>query len=784
MAQAPLIQAHRWAAAIVTGVASTYAIISSKASDETRSDSNEKTSYLSNDTSGNNRSSPRPIWDDSMAKMGLLDTNVCHCEGINTRNRAALQRFRTVQQMEWHSTKATLESKYIWHKNKVLGHGAYGSVYLATSKENNEQVALKDISKKHTNSRNFQQEMRTMIYIRSKGGHPHLCSLHEHFDTKNSYFVVLDYIGGGELFDHLINNGAYSEFDAARIVREVASALNFLHGIGVVHADLKPENILLTTSSRVDAVVKLADFGCSQIMTNTGDFDDNEQKLTYGAPTPAYSPPESILKLAPIQPSSDMWGLGVILFIMLTGAHPFDLAGDASDEAIEELIKDPNYKIPIDDPEIAGHLSPSAKDLIKKLMDRDPDRRLTAFQMLQHPWVRGETATTAIIAESDKKLTRFRHIKSKLQAKFFEDAIKFSDSKDDEILRKTSLVERSFEALDINALDPTLGSAEGGPQINMSDFQTLLSDNMKNQYYPAGHVVYKEGEAGNHMYFIDSGTVDVETADGSRAQRSQGDFFGEGALLHPKGKRSATIRCRTPVHAMEISREYFEKYISSSETGLYLTLKEKDKIRKRNRAKTILKLQRDLKPLRKRRNGIFFHEGDYGDTMYILEEGKVDLALQGKQVMSVTPGNIFGEHSVLTGRIRNCTAKCVTKNGCLAQELPGHSFRKLVNASPNIRLALRDLQLRREFKKAIVNRMKKAFPYDKPEAAFQAADESGRGFLDKESIAKLMRESDPDYDDAEIQEMFEALDLTESGKVSFDEFKKIFIGNIRTAASM
>jgi len=75
---------------------------------------------------------------------------------------------------------------------------------------------------------------------------------------------------------------------------------------------------------------------------------------------------------------------------------------------------------------------------------------------------------------------------------------------------------------------------------------------MKNKYFPKGHIVYREGDIGNHMYFINSGTISVETSAGSTVTRGPGDFFGEGALLHPKKIRSASIRCITPVHAMEI----------------------------------------------------------------------------------------------------------------------------------------------------------------------------------------------------------------------------------------
>jgi serine/threonine protein kinase len=714
----------------------------------------------------------------------------CQCQQETKRrpSKRTLQRSRTIRRMDLTSTKAPLESKYIWHKNKVLGEGAYGSVYLATSKLTKEKVALKQIYKKHTNSVSFQQEMRAMLYIQSKGGHPHLCSLHEHFDATDSYYVILDYIGGGEMFDHLISNGAYSEFDASRLVREVASALNFLHGIGMTHSDLKPENILLTTSRRGDAVVKLADFGCARFLEHaTGE----EYEPTYGAPTPAYCPPESILKTHPIQPSADMWGLGVILFIMLTGAHPYDLRGEATDEEIEERIKDQNYKLPLKNQKVTGHLSASAKDLITKLMERDPEKRLTALQMLQHPWVRGATAATTVIAGSDEKLSTFRRLKSKLQVKFFETAVNWSDDEDDEVRRKTGLFERSFKALDTDeqgyvTTKQIMGTEddEGGPSISMSDFTTLLSSNIKHEHFPAGHVFYREGDIGNHMYFIDSGTVSVETRDGSIALRSQGDFFGEGALLHPKRIRSATVICKTPIHTLGISREYFEKYISSSETALFLTLKEKDKIRKRNRAKTILKSQKDFKTVEESNNGTFFKQGEKGDSVFILESGKVDILVEGNHVFAAMPGNIFGEHSVLTGKPRNCTAKCIAEEGCIAQELMGRDFRKLMDSSPNIRASLRDLQLRREFKKAVVLRLKKEFPYQNPEEAFEAADEKDTGLLDKEAVAKLMRELNEHYTDEEIEEVLQAVDLTTSGTISFDEFKKVFIGDIRTAGSM
>jgi serine/threonine protein kinase len=636
-----------------------------------------------------------------------------------------------------------------------------------------------------------------------------LIALHEHFETDDSFMLVLDFIQGGELFDHLIETGAYSEMDASRITREVASALNFLHGIGIVHADLKPENILLSTTRRGDSVTKVADFGTAVFVEGSEQDrkkdDDGRIKSrkviqpVYGAPTPAYCPPESIQRTAPIQPATDMWALGVIIFIMLTGCHPYDVSGNATDEEIEANIKNKWYRVPIHNRKVAGHLSPSAKDLIIKLMDRNPKNRMTAYEMLQHPWVRGETATTAIIAGSDKRLSDYRGFKSKLQAKFFENAIKWSDKEGSEgPARRLSLIERAFRSFDSDErgflstkdfMDAADGDVVkdieegGGPAINMTQFKSLLSENVENKYFPSGHVVYREGSTGNSMYFIESGSVEV-IADGTRAVRTGGDFFGEGALLSPDKIRSATVKCQTPVHALEISREYFEKYISYSESGLYLILKEKDKIRKRNRAKTILRMQKDLKTVTVPRRGHFFKNGDEGDSVFIMESGQVDVEIKGKAIFSCFPGNIIGEYSVITGNRRNCDAKCASKEGCVAQELPGHHFRKLLETSPSIRESLRELQLRREFKKAVVNRTRKEFPYENPEKAFEAADIEQVGHLDKESIAKLMRELNPEYTDEEIDEVMQSLNLTDSGVITFAEMKKALIGDKQASASM
>ena len=116
--------------------------------------------------------------------------------------------------------------------------------------------------------------------------------------------------------------------------------------------------------------------------------------------------------------------------------------------------------------------------------------------------------------------------------------------------------------------------------------------------------------------------------------------------MNPNKKRSATIRCNTPVHAMEISREYFEKYLAKSDSGLLLTLREKDKIRKRNRTKMILRSQGNLIPRKYTPGELIFEKGDSGNSLFLVESGNVNITENGKHVFTATPSNVFGEYSM------------------------------------------------------------------------------------------------------------------------------------------
>lgn len=446
----------------------------------------------------------------------------------------------------------------------------------------------------------------------------------------------------------------------------------------------------------------------------------------------------------------------MVLYILLTGIHPFDLTGDSSDAELKQKILQGRMP-PLRESALTAHLSDDAINVIEKLLTYNPRKRLTAHELLEHPWVRGETASRQKMVGSDQRLSKF-------EAKIFGDLVNLGIRRDS-VDKRLSLIQAAFINL----------SKEAGTPLSMTNFTALLSENMKSRYFPRGHNIYREGDLGEHMYFLNSGAVEVYTKDGSvHAQLGAGDFFGEGALVHPKKIRNASIRCLTPVHTIEVPRETFEKYMATNEDAK-LTILEVDKLRRSNRAQRLLRLQKSMEELELGKGDYVFRQGDEGDQLFIVEEGNIDTLVRRHLVFTAQPGDVLGEHSLIFDRPRNVSARCASKK-CRLHSLSAEAFSAILDAHPTTRDSIRDICLRRQFQKAVCVVTCSAFPKNERalRRAFDKLDKNRSGVLELRNIHSAIEALDPTLSDNDIKDVLNSLDINESGEVSWAEFKRIF----------
>ncbi len=292
----------------------------------------------------------------------------------------------------------------------VLGEGAYGKVYKALSYKEGKDVALKVISRNDTDGSDFQREIDALEFLKEHGGHPHICNMIDYHDDGKLYYVSMELIEGGELFEHLIEKGPYSEAKAAHFVRQFSEALNFIHKLGLIHGDLKPENLMLSSWVDETAQIKVVDFGCSRHQIEEAEGTES----AHG--TLAYWAPELFKKGSQQSQEADIWASGCILYILLTGTHPFDPNGDLEEEEVAEnvmlsakqsVIGKQYLDKNVFQRERVGRLGESCISLLRQMLEPDPTKRITSKDFMAHPWVQGLTASYQSIPKIDERLEHF-----------------------------------------------------------------------------------------------------------------------------------------------------------------------------------------------------------------------------------------------------------------------------------------------------------------------------------------------------------------------------------------
>jgi calcium/calmodulin-dependent protein kinase I len=229
----------------------------------------------------------------------------------------------------------------------------------------------------------------------------HIIRLFDFFIEPSTYYLVMEQMCGGELFDRIVAKAYYNEKEARDTCKILLEAVGYMHQNHVAHRDLKPENLLLLSKDD-DSAVKIADFGFAKKVLE-------ENSLTTQCGTPGYVAPE-ILEGTPYDQRADMWSVGVILYILLGGYPPFI---ENTQRDLFRKIRRGEYEF---HEEYWGTVSSEAKDLIASLLTVDAKKRLNADQALENSWIRGDDASLAQKG-LDKNLKEFKKFNAKRKFK-------------------------------------------------------------------------------------------------------------------------------------------------------------------------------------------------------------------------------------------------------------------------------------------------------------------------------------------------------------------------------
>ncbi|KAJ8551321.1 hypothetical protein K7X08_000691 [Anisodus acutangulus] len=278
---------------------------------------------------------------------------------------------------------------------KELGRGQFGVTHLCTHKQTGEQFACKTIAKrKLVNKEDIEDVKREVQIMHHLTGQQNIVELKGAYEDKHSVHLVMELCAGGELFDRIITKGHYTERAAATLLRTIVQIVHTCHSMGVIHRDLKPENFLLLNKDE-DSPLKATDFGLSVFYKQGDVFKDIVGSAYYIAP--------EVLKKR-YGPEVDIWSVGVMLYILLSGVPPF---WAETEHGIFNAILRGHIDFSSDPWPSISH---GAKDIVRKMLTSDPKQRLTAIQVLNHPWIKedGEAPDVPLDNAVLSRLKQFR----------------------------------------------------------------------------------------------------------------------------------------------------------------------------------------------------------------------------------------------------------------------------------------------------------------------------------------------------------------------------------------
>ncbi|XP_044113838.1 serine/threonine-protein kinase SIK3 isoform X6 [Neovison vison] len=250
--------------------------------------------------------------------------------------------------------------------DRTIGKGNFAVVKRATHLVTKAKVAIKIIDKTQLDEENLKKIFRE-VQIMKMLCHPHIIRLYQVMETERMIYLVTEYASGGEIFDHLVAHGRMAEKEARRKFKQIVAAVYFCHCRNIVHRDLKAENLLLDANLNI----KIADFGFSNLFTPG-------QLLKTWCGSPPYAAPELFEGKEYDGPKVDIWSLGVVLYVLVCGALPFD---GSTLQNLRARVLSGKFRIPF-------FMSTECEHLIRHMLVLDPSKRLSMEQICKHKWMK------------------------------------------------------------------------------------------------------------------------------------------------------------------------------------------------------------------------------------------------------------------------------------------------------------------------------------------------------------------------------------------------------------
>ncbi|CAI2376707.1 unnamed protein product [Moneuplotes crassus] len=248
---------------------------------------------------------------------------------------------------------------------KTIGEGTFGKVRAGTHILTGDKVAVKILEKDRISDVADVERVSREIHILKLTRHHNIIQLYEIIETKKLLYLIMEYADGGELFDYIVNSSKIDEREACHIFQQIISGIEYIHKLNVVHRDMKPENLLIDNKK----TIKIVDFGLSNTFKK-------EELLKTACGSPCYAAPEMIAGKKYYGPKSDIWSCGVILYALVCGFLPFE---DNNTAALYKKIMDGEYVVP-------DFISKEAQDIIVKILNTDPEKRLSVEEIKNHAW--------------------------------------------------------------------------------------------------------------------------------------------------------------------------------------------------------------------------------------------------------------------------------------------------------------------------------------------------------------------------------------------------------------